>query len=540
MSPDPPPEPSERPPPLPAADDALSSAVASSEPPQHTLDPADWEEFRALGHRMFDDMVDYLATLRERPPWQPVPKGVRERLAADPLPRVGQDAAKTYAQFKRDILPFPTGNLHPRFWGWVRGTGTPLAMVAEMLAAGMNCHVAGMDQSAALVERQVIRWLAEIMGFPPETSGLLTSGATAANLLGLAVARQARAGYDVRAEGLQGGGGGNGKDADESPREPLVVYGSKELHSWAQKTCELLGLGNRALRRVAVGSDYRMDLDALRRAVAADRAAGHRPICVVGTVGTVNTGATDPLDALADFCAEEGLWFHVDGAFGALAALSPSLRPQLRGLERADSLGFDLHKWGYLPYEVGCALVRDPVAHRAAFSLAPDYLKPTDRGLAVESLAFADLGIQLSRGFRALKVWMSLKTHGADGWARLIEQNVAQVRYLAELVEQNPRLELLAPVPLNVVCFRYLAPGLEDGPVLDALNREILLRVQERGVAVLSSTVLDGRWALRVAHTNHRSRREDFDALVAAVVAEGDTLRDGGGGGSSSGNPEFL
>ena len=356
------------------------------------------------------------------------------------------------------------------------------------------------------------------MGCRPAARGLRTSGATAANRIGLPVARQARAGYDVRAEGLQGGDG-----AEEANRPPLVVYGSSELHSWAQKTCELLGLGNRALRRVGVGSDYRMDVAALRRAVAEDRAAGRQPLCVIGTVGTVNTGATDPLDALADLCLEEGLWFHVDGAFGALAALSPALRPRLRGMGRADSLGFDLHKWGYLPYEVGCALVRDPVAHRAAFSLAPDYLKPTDRGLAVESLAFADLGIQLSRGFRALKVWMSLKTHGADGWAQLIEQNVAQARYFAGLVEAHPRLELLAPVPLNIVCFRYVAPG-RAGTALDALNREILLRVQERGVAVLSSTVLHGRWALRVANTNHRSRREDFDALAAAVVAEGDAL----------------
>ena len=479
--------------------------------PEETLDPSDWPALRALGHRMVDDMMDYLEGVRERPVWRPVPAETRAALD-EPLPRGPTDAAVVYRQFREHILPYPTGNIHPRFWGWVMGTGTPLAMLADMLASGMNAHLAGYDQSPAMVERLVVRWMAELLEFPAEASGLLVSGGTVANLVGLTVARNVGAGFDIRAEGLQREG---------TPR--LLVYGSTETHSWARKASELLGLGDRAFRRIPVDAAYEIDVAALRAAIAADRAAGHRPFCVIGNAGTVNTGATDDLRALAAICREEQLWFHVDGAFGAFAALAPSLRERVAGLELADSMAVDLHKWGYLPFEVGLALVRHPDAHRATFAAASSYLDATPRGIVAGGLPFAELGIQLSRGFRALKVWMSLKAHGADAWGRLVEQNVAQARHLRDRIEADPRLELLAPVPLNVVCFRFVAPGL-DGPALDAVNQEILLRVQERGIAVPSSTVLGRRFALRVAVTNHRSRREDFDLFLEAVLAAGAEL----------------
>ncbi|MGH7579505.1 MAG: pyridoxal phosphate-dependent decarboxylase family protein [Gemmatimonadales bacterium] len=480
-------------------------------PTEESLDPPDWTELRALGHRMVDDMMDYLERVRERPVWRPVPAGTREALD-EPLPRGPADAAAVYQQFREHILPYPNGNIHPRFWGWVMGTGTPLAMLADMLASGMNAHLAGYDQSPALVERQVIRWMAELLGFPSNASGLLVSGGTVANLVGLAVARNTGAGFDVRAEGLQ------------RPGTPLLVfYGSNETHSWARKASELMGMGDGAFRRIPVDGDYRVDLAALRAAIAADRASGHRPFCIIGNAGTVNTGATDDLRALAAICREQKLWFHVDGAFGAFAALAPSLRDIVAGLEEADSVAVDLHKWGYLPFEVGLALVRHPEAHRATFATASSYLDATPRGIVAGGFPFADLGVQLSRGFRALKVWMSLKTHGADAWGRLVTQNVAQARHLRERIRSESRLELLAPVPLNIVCFRFVAPGL-DGAALDSLNQEILIRVQERGIAVPSSTVLGGRFALRVAITNHRSRREDFDLFVEAVLAAGAEL----------------
>jgi glutamate/tyrosine decarboxylase-like PLP-dependent enzyme len=263
-----------------------------------------------------------------------------------------------------------------------------------------------------------------------------------------------------------------------------------------------------------------MDMGALKARIAADRRAGHLPFCVAANAGTVNTGAIDPLDAIADLCTAERLWLHVDGAFGALAALDPENRGLLKGMERADSLAFDLHKWMYLPYDVGCTLVRDKEIHKAAFAVQASYLNKLEGGIADAPVAFADYGPQLSRGFRALKVWMNLKAYGADKFARLIAQNLRQARYLKERVETTQELELLAPVPLNVVNFRYRAKGLDE-TALNELNARILIALQERGIAAPSSTVLKGRFAIRAAITNHRSRREDFDALVAAVIALG-------------------
>jgi aromatic-L-amino-acid decarboxylase len=486
-----------------------------TDPREVSLDPADWDALRALGHRMLDDMLDYLESVRDRPVWRPFPEAVKARLA-ESVPRAAQPAEAVYEQFQRDVLPYPPGNIHPRFWGWVIGTGTPLAMLADMLASGMNPQLAGIQEAGRYVEEQVLAWLAELLGFPVGSSGLLLSGGSMANLVGLAVARQSKAGFDVRERGLQGNG-----------LPTLVVYASTEAHSSIRKAVELMGLGTRQLRAIPVDTEFRIDLSALREAIDRDRAAGRRPICVVGSAGTVNTGATDDLRALAAICREENLWFHVDGAFGALVVLAPELKPIVAGLEEADSVAFDLHKWGYLPFEVGCTLVRDREAHRATFAVAPSYLGATARGAAAGGVLFADLGLQLSRGFRALKVWMTFKTHGVDAIGRVIAQNVAQTRYLTGLVDAHPRLERLAPAPLNICCFRYVpapqGPG-EDPASLNTLNQEILWRLQESGVALPSHTVLDGKFAIRVANTNHRSRREDFDLLVQTVVQLGDTL----------------
>ena len=459
-------------------------------------------------------MLEHLRTVRERAVWRPVPKEIRRRLSGR-APRAPTPAAQVYDEFKRDVLPYPTGNTHPRFWGWVIGTGTPVAMLADMLASGMNPQVAEFDDAPAVVENQVIGWLVELLGLPPETHGLLVSGGSMANFVGLAVARNARAGFDVRERGLQQGAGGG-------PR--LSVYASTETHSSVRKAVELLGLGHEALRSIPVGTDYAIDLQALRAQLSADKHEGYRPICIVGNAGTVNTGATDDLRALAELSRAEGCWFHVDGAFGALAALVPELRHVVSGLDQADSLAFDLHKWLYMPYEAGCTLVRDQKAHRATFNVTPAYLASFDRGIAAGGFPFAERGVQLSRGFRALKVWMSFKTHGTDAFAQLIHQNVRQAHYLAGLVSKHPQLELLAPVPLNIVCFRVTRPGATDAELND-LNKEVLLRLQESGIAVPSQTMLEGRFAIRVAITNHRSRREDFDLLVRSVVEIASGLR---------------
>lgn len=475
-----------------------------------SLDPQDWEGLRRLGHRMVDDMLDYLRTVRDRPVWQPLPDDL-SHLFDQPLPLDPEPAEAVYERFRTDILPYQLGNTHPRFWGWVIGTGSPLGMLGAMLAAGVNPNAWGGNQVAGHVERQVLAWLKEAFGFPPESSGLLVSGASMANLLALAVARNDRAGFDVRDRGLQG----------SDPQ--LRVYASAEVHSSAQKAVELLGLGARSLRKIPVGADFRMDLAALRGGVDQDLAAGDRPICVIGTAGTVNTGAVDDLDGLARFCRERGLWFHVDGAFGALAVLSPTLRPGVKGIEQADSVAFDLHKWMYMPYDVGCVLVRDETAHRGTFSLTPHYLAQAARGLAHPVFSPSDYGPELSRSFRALKVWMLLRTFGFSHYARLVQQNVDQAAWLAQRVDREPRLERLAPAPLNIVCFRFTAPGMSDES-LNALNQEVLIRLQERGIAAPTQTTLHGRFAIRVAITNHRSRREDFELLVRESVRLGDEM----------------
>jgi glutamate/tyrosine decarboxylase-like PLP-dependent enzyme len=301
---------------------------------------------------------------------------------------------------------------------------------------------------------------------------------------------------------------------------PLVFYASAETHGWARKAAEWLGLGDRAFRRVPVDRDHRLDLAALGAQVAADRAAGLQPFCVIGTAGTVNIGATDDLTAIAAYCRRESLWFHVDGAFGALAYLSETLRPRVAGLELADSIGFDLHKWGSLPFECACVLVRDPDLHVAAFATSASYLAPTTRGPSAGGVGFSDRGLDLTRGFKALKAWMSLKADGVTKLARIVEQNVAQCAYLATAIDAHTELERLAPVPLNIVCFRYHAAG-QDVATLDAFNQELLLRLQERGIAVPSSTIIDGQFAIRVANVNHRSKTADFDLLVDRVVAIG-------------------
>jgi glutamate/tyrosine decarboxylase-like PLP-dependent enzyme len=427
------------------------------------------------------------------------------------LPLEPQGADQAYRDFVEHVLYHPMGNIHPRFWGWVIGTGTPFGVLAEMLAATMNPNVGGGDQVPSYVEAQVLDWCKEMLGYPMGASGLLVSGGSMANLVGLTVARNTKAGFDLRREGLQ------------AISRRLTLYGSREMHSSIQKAVELLGLGSESLRMISVNADFEIDLTALEKAIAEDKAAGHQPFCVIGNAGTVNTGAIDDLNALADICLREGLWFHVDGAFGALAALVPELRPRLVGMERADSLAFDLHKWMYLPYEIGCALVRSEEAHRLSFSLTPDYLAHAERGLAGGSTWYSDYGIQLSRSFRALKAWLSIKEHGIRKYGRLIQQNVDQASYLAGLLDAAPELERLAPAPLNIVCFRFKDARLDESALND-LNREILTQLHESGVAVPSYTLLDGRYAIRVAISNHRSRREDFEILVREVVRIGKEL----------------
>jgi aromatic-L-amino-acid decarboxylase len=475
-----------------------------------SLDPPDWDTLRRLAHRAVDDGFDYLQHVRERPVWQPLPDEVVARLRG-PAPREPQGAERAYADFRESVLPYPMGNIHPRFWSWFMGNGTAFGAVADFLAAVMNPNMGGGNHVANHVEAQVIDWSKEMIGFQFEASGLLVSGGSVANFVGLAVARNARAGVDVRELGVA------------AIPKPLVTYASVEVHSCVQKAIESLGLGARSLRKVPVDARYAIDVAALERMIAADRAAGRQPFCVIGNAATINTGATDDLDALATVCEREHLWFHVDGAIGSLLALAPKHRHLVRGIERADSVTLDFHKWLHVPFEAACVLVRDRKAHREAFALTPEYLEKTERGLASGAHWFSEYGLQLSRGFRALKVWLTIKEHGLDRFGRLIDRNIEQARELAALIEAEPQLELVAPVPTNIVCFRF-DPGGLDTAALNALNQELLIRLHESGIAAPSYTTLGEVYCLRAAITNFRTTSEDLRVLVRAVVDIGRSL----------------
>jgi glutamate/tyrosine decarboxylase-like PLP-dependent enzyme len=480
--------------------------------PETSLDPEDWEELRALGHEAVDDMIEYLRGVSDRPAWRALPPATKRRFS-DGLPWKPSPRRDVYEEVREHVLPFPTGNIHPRFWSWVGGTGTPTQLIADLVISAMNSGSLGFDEAASTyVELQLLDWLKTMLNYPAEASGLLVSGGSMANLVGLAVARTHMAPYKVRDKGI-----------DTHQQKRLIYYASSETHSSVRKAVELLGLGSQSIHTIPVLSDYTIDVNALSNAITRDRAAGRLPACIVANAGTVNTGAVDPLHALADTAEAENMWLHVDGAFGAFARLSASAAFLVDGLERADSLAFDLHKWLYVQYDCGGVLIRTRKSHKATFSVVPAYLRSLDRGLGSGPINFSEYGVQLSRSFKALRAWMALKTEGVERYQRQIEQNVQQAAYLNALVEEHPDLELVAPTGLNIVNFRFADDALTNDQLND-LNAEILMTLHERGVATPSSTELGGRFSIRVAICNHRSRRSDFAALVDAVSAIGHEL----------------
>jgi glutamate/tyrosine decarboxylase-like PLP-dependent enzyme len=468
-----------------------------------TLDPPDWQEFRSQGHRMLDDILDYLEHIRERPVWQPIPPEVRasfrQALPADP-----EDLATVHETFMRDVLPFGVGNAHPGFMGWVHGGGTPVGMLAEMLAAGLNANLGGRDQMPIEMERQVLRWVRELFGFPDAASGLFVTGTSMANLIGLLVARTFALGTGVRRQGIA------------ASDKRLIAYASAGAHGCIAQAMDLSGIGIDALRMVPVNDRHEMQVAALERAIARDRSAGLTPFLIVGTAGTVDVGAIDPLAALADIANREKLWFHVDGAYGALAMLATDIAPRLAGIDRADSIAFDFHKWGQVPYDAGFVLVRDGHLHRRTFASPAAYLRRETRGIAAGSPWPCDFGPDLSRGFRALKTWFTIKVYGAERLGRMISGTCALARYMGQRIAEAPMLELLAPVSLNIVCYRYRSEN------SDLVNADIVAALHESGIAAPSTTTIDGRLAIRAAIVNHRTNASDIDALIRATIAFGE------------------
>lgn len=465
-----------------------------------SLDPKDWSEFRALAHRMLDEAIDGIANVRVRPVWQPIPDEVRAAVRTD-VPREATDLSEVYREFSEHVAPYATGNVHPGFMGWVHGGGTAVGMVAEMLAAGLNANLGGRDHMPIEIERQIVEWMRGLFGFPQGASGIFVTGTSMANLMAVLVARTSALGALARQHGIGNDGA------------LLTAYASKAAHGCISRAMDIAGFGTDALRKIDIDADHRIDVAALRARIAIDREVGFKPFLVTASAGTVDIGAIDDLRALADLCREEGIWFHVDGAFGALAILSPELAPLLEGIELADSIALDFHKWGQVPYDAGFLLVRDGERHRQAFAQPAAYLSREARGLAAGAVWPCDLGPDLSRGFRALKTWFTLKTFGTDRLGAVIARSCALAKYLETRVLAEPRLELLAPVNLNIVCFRYRAS--------DAVNRELVADVQESGIAAPSSTILDGKFAIRAAIVNHRTAEMEIDALVSAVLKFG-------------------
>ena len=451
---------------------------------------------------MLDDILDYVEHIRERPVWQPIPDSVRAHFRTS-LPSAPTDLTAVHEEFMRYILPFSTGNVHPGFMGWVHGGGNVPGMLAEMLAAGLNANLGGRDHVPIEVERQIVQWVRQLFGFPKTATGLFVTGTSMANLLGVLIARTAALGVSVR------------RDGAAAVERQLTAYSSAAAHGCITQAMDLSGLGTNALRIIPTNRNHQMDLNVLEKSIAADRSNGFTPFLVVGTAGTVDIGAIDDLTWIANIVRRERLWFHVDGAFGALAILAPDLAPRLAGIEFADSIALDFHKWAQVPYDAGFVLVRDGRQHKDTFASPAAYLRRETRGLAAGSPWPCDLGPDLSRSFRALKTWFTLKVHGADAIGAVISRTCALARYLENQIIATPELELLAPVQLNIVCFRY------RGNDMDQLNAKIVVDLQESGIVAPSTTTIGQRLAIRAAIVNHRTDARDIDALVKGVVAFG-------------------
>ncbi len=465
--------------------------------PSFDLSP---DEIRRIGYAAADAVAEHREKLVSRPVFGKV--AGRAPLFEEPVPEDGQPFEQVLAFVREHILPFPMGNSHPRFYGFINATADPVGTAADYLAAAMNPNCWGGDHAAIHVENRVIAWLSEMLGFPADSEGILVSGGSMANFTALAAARRAMFEGNVREEGLTG-------------RPLLTVYASDQVHSCVDKAVDLLGIGTNQLRKIPTDDQFRIRTDRLARAVADDRRAGLRPAIVVGNAGTVNTGAIDPLAELAEFCRRESLWFHVDGAYGAMAAISPKLSPLLAGMERADSIAADPHKWLYMPYEAGATLVRDPGRLGAAFRKFPEYLASDPESPFPGPAWFAERGVELSRGFKALKVWMGLKTHGRRAYAAAIENDVRLAHFLAARVVERPEFELLADTVLSIANFRYRpADRALSEAQLDRVNRQIINRLVGDGSFFLAPTVLKGRTALRVAIVNFRTQEEDLTALL--------------------------
>lgn len=480
-----------------------------------------WEwsaaEIRRMGYQVVDLIANHLSGLPDTPVFQPFPAELAERHLHSAVPEHGMGWEEILKMFATEIAPFPFGNGHPRFYGWVNSPPAVVSIFAEALAGAMNPSCAGGNHAAVYLEREVINWFRQILGFPVGAMGLLVSGGSMAALTALAAARHTKCGYDIRALGLRDSGA------------QLVFYRSGETHGCYQKAIELMGIGSRNLVTVEHDSTMRMIPKALDAAISRDKDSGRVPVAVIASAGTVNSGAIDPLDEIADVCERHGVWLHVDGAYGAPAILTSEYSHKLSPLARADSIALDPHKWLYIPVEAGLVLVRDASALRQTFSLVPPYLQTEGKPEGVGGLPwFSEYGFQQTRAFRALKVWMAIRFHGLTGYREAIEKDLTLARHLASLMRSDRDFELFEPQSLSIVCFRFSPPEMNgDDKRLDSLNKAILETIQLGGEAFLSSTVINDKFWLRACIVNPRATQTDIDRLSNLLHQTAEAVRIG-------------
>jgi glutamate/tyrosine decarboxylase-like PLP-dependent enzyme len=471
------------------------------------------EAFRDAGYRLVDQIAGWLQTMRHGPvTHDESPAVVRRALQADrPLPEHGMDSRELLDEAAELMFRHSLFNGHPRFYGYITSSAAPMGALGDLLASAINPNVGAWRLSpiATEIEAQTVRWIAELIGFPTEAGGLLVSGGNMANFVCFLAARTAKAATNIRTDGLRA-------------TSQLRVYASSETHTWIQKAADLFGLGTNAIRWIGTDERQQMNVTELEAQVVADRSAGDLPFMVVGTAGTVSTGAVDPLSEIAAVCRRQDVWFHVDGAYGALAARVPGAPASLRSITQADSVAVDPHKWLYAPLEAGCALVRRPTDLQQTFSYHPSYYH-----FGQDATNYVDYGPQNSRGFRALKVWLALRQVGSAGYLTMIADDMRLATYLHALVQQHPEFEPLTQ-NLSITTFRYVparfgtvprTPEVEE--YVDRLNQELLVRVERSGKAFLSNAVVNGRFALRACIVNFRTSRQDVDALLPLVVQLG-------------------
>jgi len=477
------------------------------------------DRFRSAGHKLVERIAQHFDTVAAGPvtPGE-TPAKVRAALGRASLPAQGGDAERLLEDAAELLFAHSLYNGHPRFFGYITSSAAPIGMLADLLAAAVNPNVGGFSLApmATEIERQTIRWIAEWIGYPADADGILVSGGNMANFVCFLAARRAKTPWDVRVEGALPAG---------KPR--LRCYASAETHTWVQKACDLFGLGTDALRWIAVDDEQRMDVAALENAIREDRARGDHPFLVVGTAGSVSTGAVDPLYKLADICKREDLWLHADGAYGALAAPIPGVPDDLRALTTVDSIAVDPHKWLYAPLEAGCALVRKPGALVDAFSYRPPYYH-FEHDDEEPTVNFYERGPQNSRGFRALKVWLGLRQAGREGYMQSIAEDIRLARRIYDKAAAEPRLQVFTH-GLSIATFRYVPEGVQPGSAaaeeyLNKLNEELLTRIQMSGRAYPSNAVIRGAYVLRACIVNFRTSESDVDALPKIVVEIGDAL----------------